>query len=198
MARFYKGVKVGSYLHDKNLFATGIAPANPGGSYSVDTVIRHVGGDTYTPCVSLTKSYGIAQTYALDGGTAFPDINNPAWVYEIQLDKNDPSINPYVVVDPIFEISRKHNDPLVPISYHHDGDHLFLIGIVDEQNHAHYASQQVLRPRGATAYAPARTPHRSEQLEAYVRVLRDAEVMFVGTVPAKCIVRKHPVYYPLP
>jgi hypothetical protein len=198
MARFYKGVKLGSYLHGRNLSATGIAPAQPGASYSVNAIIRHIGGDPLnSPCVSLTKSYGVAQAYALDSGTAYPDVHNPAWVYEIELDKNDPAVNPYLVVDPVFEISRYHNDPLVDPSYHHNGDELFLLGLVDEKRFGHYTSRAAPRPRGNT-HPSSHPPNVSEQLLTFVRALRDAEVLFVGNIPGRCIVAQHPAYYPLP
>jgi hypothetical protein len=86
MAKFYKGVGVGTFLHPKDLRIVGLAPHNPGGTYDVDAIMRHVAhGTTISPCISLTRSYGVAYDYAVNGGRAFPDASNPAYVYEIDI-----------------------------------------------------------------------------------------------------------------
>jgi hypothetical protein len=194
MARFFKGVRLGSFLHGIDLRVTGITPANPGGTYSVDMILDHILlGPNSSLCVSLTKSYGVAETYALDAGTAFPSATNPAYVYVIEMDRRNRDFHHHLLVDPIYEISRYNNDPLTSSTYHHDGDTTFLFGIVDPARMSAFSSQTAPQPKGSTYYSP-RPANRTRQLEAYVRVLRDAELLYTGTVPASCVVARHDVY----
>jgi hypothetical protein len=193
MARFFKGVPVGSYLHGVNVHATGIPPTNPGGKYDVDTIVRHIvlGATTSSPCVSLTKSYGVAEMYALGSGIAFPTPSNPAYVYEIAVNPGDPDVAPSGLVDPVCEISQSQSDPSVS-SYHHNGDRTFLLSIVDPRRFYRYGSKPSPQPKIA---ANASIPHISSfELRALVYALRDAEILVHGTIPARCIVYRHLVY----
>jgi hypothetical protein len=190
MARFFKGVRVGSYLHSRNLHAIGLGPTHPGGTYDVDTIVNHIVlGTTVSPCVSLTKSYGVAEEYARRGGTAFPTRSNPAHVYEIAINHGDPEANG--LVDPVCEISQAENDASVS-SYHHNGDRTFLLSIVDPRRFFRYGSKSSPQPRNTTNPP---IPHTSSlRLRALVYALRDAEIIFHGTIPARCIIYRHDVY----
>ena len=81
MPRFYKGVGVGTFLHLTDLRATGVNSRMPGSPYNVNTVMQHIArGTTESPCISLTRSYGVAEEYAIDASRAFPTSATPAYV----------------------------------------------------------------------------------------------------------------------
>ena len=51
-----------------------------------DRIIQHVyNGLTDSPYVSLTLSYGVAFSYALEVGTKQPTASDPAYVYEFEI-----------------------------------------------------------------------------------------------------------------
>lgn len=191
MAIFYKGVGVGTFLHGTDLRVNGLVPRRPGAAYSVNAIIQHIArGTSYSPCVSLTRSYGVAEMYALDG-RARPTQRRPAYVY--QLDIPDPSPVPLLVKDPIHEIAAANSNPLAPKSYHHDGDMTFVLGVVDPVTLGAHLTVPVRVPRGLTATAGVQ-PTLSIELEAMVRALRDAEILVVGIIPASLFVNRFDVY----
>ena len=55
MARFYKGIGVGTFLHAIELRASGISPRAPGVPYSPNALLQHIArATTLSPCISLT------------------------------------------------------------------------------------------------------------------------------------------------
>src|SRR5438034_8630637 len=130
MTVLYKGVGVGTFLHGIDLRATGLRPRMPNLPGNIDSIMRHIArGTTASPYISLTRSYGVAEGYALDAGRAFPIAAVPAYVYEIDIPSPPPS--GMVVIDPVAVVAANHTNPLIPISYHHDGTADFLLGVVD-------------------------------------------------------------------
>jgi hypothetical protein len=68
MTHFYKGVGVGTFLHPTDLRVHGIVPALPGATFNVGMAMQHVRqGPHRTPCVSITRSYAVAESYARNG-----------------------------------------------------------------------------------------------------------------------------------
>jgi hypothetical protein len=189
VARFYRAIGVGTFHHGTDLRTTGIAPRRPGGQYNPSSVMQHIArGATNSPCISLTKSYGVAEDYALNGSRAIPTISNPAYVYEIDIP--DPPPLPLLVIDPIHFIAS-HQNPLASPSYHHDGNQNFLLGVVNPTAANPSASSVVFPPGlgGAT-----RPPNLTVELEAMVYALRDAEVLLVGNLPQACVINRYDVY----
>ena len=196
MPRFYKGIGVGTFLHGADLRATGITARAAGMGYSPNALVHHIArGTTVSPCISLTRSFGVAEMYARDASRVFPTATSPAYVYGIEI--NNPAPVGVTIYDPIQQILSLHPDPLAQSSYHHDGDMNFLLGIVNPALMSAYLNAPIRQPGQSAsggAGGTARPANLSLELEALVRALRDAEVMAVGTIPASCVVERHDVY----
>ena len=145
-------------------------------------------GTTTSPYISLSRSFGVARDYALIGRTGIADPSNPGHVYEIEL--ADPLPAGLQILDPIQEIARALNSPLSTPSYHHDGDQNFVLGVIDPRNNGHLLTAPIRAPlSGATS----RAANLSEHLETLLRVLRDAEILAVGNIPATCVLNRYDV-----
>jgi hypothetical protein len=191
MALFYKGVGVGTFLHPADLRVSGISPRAPGALYDVNAAMQHIArATTNSRCVSLTKSYGVAEMYARDASRAFPTVATPAYVYHIVID--DPPPAGVEVRDPVAEVARINSNPLISPSYHHDGDMNFLLGVVNPTAMAVHLTPPIRQPPGGTG--TSRAANLSIELETFVRALRDAEVLVVGTIPATCVIDRNDVY----
>jgi hypothetical protein len=191
MPRFYKGVGVGTHLHGFDLRAVGINAQMPALPCNLNTVMNHIARATTTsPCISLTRSYGVAEEYAVDASRATPTAANPAFVYEIDIP--DPAPGGMRVIDPVIEVASGNNNPLASLSYHHDGNMDFLLGVVDPTGMVHHLGAHIRTPLGAMP--TPRPANLSIELETFVRALRDAEVLVVGAIPNTHVLIQHPVY----
>lgn len=188
--RLYKGVGLGTYLHGTNLKLTGITARNPGVPPSTSAVEQHIARGTITsPLISLTKSFGVARDYAIDGSFHPPTSANPAHVWE--LDIPDPLPPGVTLIDPVHYIAAAQQLYLLSgSSYHHDGDQRFLQFVVDPRLRA---GGHPLAPRPAGMGAPNPVT-LTIALETLVFALRDAEVLAVGNVPGSLMIFQHPVY----
>jgi hypothetical protein len=191
MPRFYKGVGAGIFLHPTDLRATGINSRMPGSPYNVNTIMQHVArGATTSPCISLTRSYGVAEEYAMGAGRAFPTSAAPAYVYEIDIP--DPPPTGVTVIDPVVEVASHINNPLASPSYHHDGDMNFLLGVVNPAAMVAYLSTPIRAPKGS---APTpRAANLSIELETLIRALRDAEVLVLHAIPNTHVINRYDVF----
>jgi hypothetical protein len=191
MARFYKGIGVGTHLHAMDLRVTGISPRMPTAAYSVNTLMQHIARATTTSCcISLTRSYGIAVWYARHGKlVSAPGM--PGHVYEIEIPDPAPLGTTVVVHDPVSEVSSSYPNPLAPSFYYHDGDSDFLLGVVNPSHMKRFLQKPVMHPPG-TAATPRR-PNLSIELETVVRALRDAEVLAEGDILPAWVLQRHDV-----
>jgi hypothetical protein len=188
MPHFYKGVRVGTVPHGIDFRVTGIQPRNPGASYSIAALMDHIAGTTHmSPLISLTRSYGVAEMYARDGALSL-STTQPSYVYVINIDDSSPS--GIIVKDPIFEVADSVKNPLVSPSYHHDGDRTFILGVANPTAMYRYLTNPAPQPPGQMA----KVPNLTRELQALVRALRDAEVLIHGSIPAACVVDRHPIY----
>jgi hypothetical protein len=105
---------------------------------------------------------------------------------------DDPPPTGVVVIDPVAQVACQSANPLVSISYQHDGDMQFLLGVVDPKNMARYRNRGVRYPRGVTA--TPRPANLTIELETLVRSLRDAEVLVVGTLQRACVINRVDVF----
>ena len=184
MPTFYKGVGVGTFWHANDPRTNGFSPRSSVPTRDVWDLMRHIAGDTISPFVSLTRSYGVAEMYARDFSRLFPTAHNPAYVYTVEL--NDPLPRGLTLHDPIVEVADLcKNDLLVPFSYHHDGDMNFLLGVVNPVGYYHHLSRAAPQPKGSVL--PPHLPHLSVVLQTLVRALRDSEAIVHGKIPADCI-----------
>jgi hypothetical protein len=191
MPRFFKGVGVGTHLHQFDLRAIGINARMPALPNDLNAVMHHIArGTTTSPCISLTRSYGVAEEYAIDASRAPPTAATPAFVYEIDIP--DPAPRGMLVIDPVVEVASGNSNPLISPSYHHDGSMDFLLGVVDPAAMVHHLGTHIRTPQGS---APGLRPaNLSLELETLVRALRDAEVLVVGAIPNTHVLIQHPVY----
>jgi hypothetical protein len=191
MPRFYKGVGVGTFLHGTDLRVSGINSRAPGASYTPTVAMHHIArATTNSPCISLSRSYGVAEMYARDASRAFPTAANPAYVYEVDIP--DPAPPGVRVLDPVNEVAALNTNPLVSISYHHDGDMNFLLGVVNPIGMVAHLMAPAKQPAGSSG--TPRPPNLSIALETFVRALRDAEVLALGPVPAALVINRFDVY----
>jgi hypothetical protein len=192
MARFFKGAGVGTYWHSHDPRAPGgLSARYPHGTKDVHAIIQHIARLTVaSPYISLTKSFGVAEAYALEWSIPAATSKIPAYVYEIDLP--DPVPQPTIVLDPIFELAQAHNNPLANITYHHDGDMNFLLGVVDRKAMSHHLWTPIRQPPGSGG--TSKPAILTQCLEAMVRALRDAEVLVIGGVPPGCVLPPHEVH----
>src|ERR1700761_5262320 len=180
----YKGVGVRTHHYPTDLRAVGIMARKAAALNHVEVEQHIARGTTNSPCISLTKSYGVARDYAMNSGFAAPTRGAPAYVYEIQIPE-DPGIK---VIDPVDYIASRNSNPLVSPSYHHDGDQNFLGSIAYPGSAT--APPVAPRPPGMTGLG-TRAPALSIQLEAIVFAIRDAEILVHGNLPAAWFVNRY-------
>src|SRR5262249_3596062 len=130
MVTLYKGAGPGTYWHSNSPYDRGFLAHNPGAQPSNASIINHIGrGVSGSPYISFTRSFGVARAYALHGcvGIAHGSDASPGYVYEIEV----PDDTICKLIDPVVEIAKDLPMPYAKISYHHDGDPNFLLGVVD-------------------------------------------------------------------
>jgi hypothetical protein len=190
MAIFYKGISPGTHWHGTNLRLTGLSPRPPGMSPSLDGLMRHIcDGTTHSCYISLSRSYGVARAYACMGRIP-PSPSNSGHVYVVEINAVSPPIA--AVIDPVAEIASQNASSLARLSYHHDGDQNFLLGVVDPTNMSHHLASPVQDPPGSAR--PPRQAHLSKELQTLVSALRDAEILVAGTIPSTCFTIRHDVW----
>lgn len=139
MATFYKGAGIGTHWHIQDSRRIGFTARAPQNTPTTKALLAHIATGTFnSPYISLTCSYAVAWDYAMNGGTDRPTGNNPAYVYEIEID--NPLSMRIELLDPIKEVARSLPDPTdvdfqeeFPY-YQHNGLPGFLLSIVDPQN----------------------------------------------------------------
>lgn len=181
MTVFYKGVGVGTHWHDNDASDLGFVPKAPEVIPSKDRLIQHIArANVASPYVSLTSSYGVAYAYAT------PTEDTPGYVYEIEL--TAPMPRGVKLVDPIREIAT--DAPALPTHppYGHDGDQKFLLGVLNREM-KELLLRNIIQPfPGVGVPRPA---NLSLELETLAYVLRDAEILVIGNIPAACILNRY-------
>ena len=187
MPIFFRGAGVGTYWQQNDARVSGFLPHMPGMNATHNRLMQHIAqATTASPYVSLTRSYGVALTYAMEG-RAPSTREDPAYIYEIELD--DPLPRGLILLDPIKEVASNVPPP-TGMPYQHDGSPSFLIGVVDPKNQSHFLSDICPQPSGATP----RPANLSTELVTIVRALRDAELLALGTIPANCVTNRIAIF----
>lgn len=191
MTHFYKGVAVGTIFHSMDLRITGVAPANAGAQFDDQMAMQHIcRSSNRSPCVSVTRSYGVAESYARTGHSP-PTPTFPGYVYVINIPDPLPFGAPQVV-DPVFVVSAQHSNPLTSPSYHHSGSQQYLLGVVSPGMHPAVLFAPAPTPRGAaSAIGP---PNLTLELQTMVWSLRDAEALILGNVPKAWVIDRLDVF----
>ena len=166
----------------------GFDAKHPGIGESTDRLIQHISRSIIdSPYISLTRSYGIAHDYAVYGRQVATK-SKPAYIYEIEIPRRPAGLR---LVDPIKEIAKCVPRPTQSMSYQHDGDRKYLLGVVSNE-YKDYREAPILRPPldGGTP----RAPNLSPELESLVFALRDAEILAVGSIPAGYVITRYEVH----
>jgi hypothetical protein len=182
MPLFFRGAGVGTYWHPANNDARvlGFTPHSPGMPRTHNRLMQHIAlTTTSSPYLSLTRSWGVALSYARNG-RAQATAADPAYIYEIELD--EPLPLGLVLLDPVREVANAVPPP-TGMAYQHDGSPDFLLGIVDPVGQQQFLTQISPQPAGGVPH-PA---NLSQELTTIVRALRDAEILAVGAIPSNCV-----------
>lgn len=185
--RFYKGVGVGTHHHHTDLRTTGLMPRTAGtlDEIAVQDHIAH--GTAYSPCISLTRSFGVARDYAMNSALAPPTRAQPAYVYELHVPE-DTKVP--LFIDPVHFIAARNADPLSSRPYQHDGDQKFL-GVVAYPLSSGGTYPLAPQPPGL---AGATHVSLSATLKTIVNAIRDAEVLVHGNIPPDWIKRRYDIF----
>jgi hypothetical protein len=189
MALLYRGAGLGTYWHTTDARLHGFTPHFPGGTPSAQTIIQHIArGSTKSPYISFSRSFGVARAYGLVGSKGIASPSSPGYVYEI--DVVDDSV--CKVLDPVKEIAGTLPQPWQSLSYQHDGQQQFILGVVDPVAMLTYLQEPCVFPPGSAG--TPRSANLSPELELLVRALRDAEVLVYGNIPTSLIRNRYDVY----
>jgi len=180
--RLYKGVGVGTFWHGLDARMTGFSSQSPGKSPSVPAMIAHIThGSPLTSFISLMRSYGVAEQYALNAGRRAPSRKVPAYVYEIDfMDSDQVSL-----IDPIPYLACLLSTSTEP---YHSGDRNLLLALIDP---VRYGSE-LLKP--VAGPLTKKLPKVSIELEALICVLRDTVILAIDRVPSQFILGRHEIY----
>jgi hypothetical protein len=174
----FKGAAPGTYWRLNDPTVRGFqAPGTlaPG----VPTMITHIttASASSSPYLSFTASFAVAHSYASAGATA----STPGAIYEVD-------VTGLGVVDPIRSISGhsafRPNSQL-PLPSHHDGGQDLILGVAASHLHG---SVLITPPVTANTHVP-NPPIVTTDFRALVYALRDAEVLVLAPVAARCIRR---------
>jgi hypothetical protein len=187
MAIFYRGAGVGTWWHKNDPRHSGFTPQASGMPPGLDRLMAHIShGTKDSPYVSLTRSYGVARSYALKAGHIPPTPTSPALVWEIEL--TDPLPAGLTLYDPVQVVAAEVPTPTSGNPYQHDGAQNTLIALIDTSQ-ASLLKEPCPMPRGCNPPHPL--PHISTHIRAIVFALRDAELLALGTIPRHCIRARH-------
>lgn len=132
MATFYKGAGVGSYWHIHDSRKIGFTSREPDRNPTTEVLIEHIAtGTLYSPYISVTRSYAVAWNYAMAGVVDIPTDDNPAFIYEIEIDNSSPT--DIKLIDPIKEVAKSFLEPIDVYSqqeysfYQHNGLQSYLL-----------------------------------------------------------------------
>ena len=95
------------------------------------------------------------------------------------------------LIDPVKEIASILPNISSSISYQHDGEQEFLLGVVDpiRMTSCFTAPIRIL-PRGYGS----RPPNLALELHTLVNAIRDAEILATGNVPSALVNLRHDVW----
>lgn len=192
MPIFYRGAGINSYWYFNNPQDSGFTARAPGTQPTTNRLMQHIARGTITsPFISLTRSYAVAWHYAVFNGREVPTPNNPAYVYEIEI--NAPLPVGLKLLDPIKEVAQGLPIPTsMSPPYQHDGLPDFLLGVVNPRNMQHFLAPHP--PQLPSSEGTPRPPNLTLELETLVRALRDAEILAQGIIPSTYVQNRFEVY----
>ena len=175
MATFYKGAGVGTHWHANDSRQIGFTARAPEANPSTEALIHHIASGTHnSPYISLTRSYAVAWHYAVFNSKREPTKENPAYIYELEIDDSLPhGLN---ILDPAREVV--HTLPQ-PLAWNY-GPNIYIYNYLEGQ---------------ATNPIKDSSPNVELQLIALTFAQRDAEVLIHGYIPPFCIKHRFEVEF---
>ncbi len=188
----YRGAGIGSYWYVHNPAETGFTARAPRASPTPERLMQHISrGTGNSPFISLTRSYAVARHYAMLISTRTPTPQDPAYVYEVEIEF--PLLSGLQLLDPVKVVAQALPDIASPgPPYQHDGIPNFLLGVVDSENMREFLEKHA--PQPPSSEGTPRPPNLSIELETLVRALRDAEILALGIIPAVCVKNCFDIY----
>ena len=102
MPIFYRGAGINTYWYLNDPIVRGFTARAPGITASPFQQMHHIARSTVnSPFISLTRSYAVAWDYAILSSEREPTSNDPAYVYEIEIE--DPLPLGLQLLDPVQE-----------------------------------------------------------------------------------------------
>ena len=194
MPYFYRGAGVGTYWHTNNAQLDGFLARRPTEEPSRYLTIRHIqNGSDFDPYIFLTRSYEVAEAYAFAWSRERPTESVPAYVYEIYVDRSDEETGAVKLIDPVVEIVRQWPEPVEDSTFHHDGGQDFLHAVIDPVRFRNVFERPY--KQAPPAQGTPRQPLLRAELEAMTRTLRDAEILAVRSIPARCVKNRFQIVY---
>lgn len=197
MATYYKGAGVGSHWHIHDSRKIGFTARSSERNPTTDVLIEHIATSTLnSPYISLTRSYAVAWDYAMIGETDRPTPDNPAYIYEIEINNSSPS--DIKLIDPIKEVAQSFLEPLEVNTpeeysyYQHNGLQSYLLGVVNPQEMDRYLFGRLPAPPGPGTEYPLQP---KTQLKTLINTLRDAEILILGDIPRSCVKNRFDVTF---
>ena len=192
MAIFYRGAGINTYWYLNDPMEQGFIARAPGMTSTTTRQMLHIARSTVnSPFVSITRSYGVAWRYAMVSSERVPTPEDPAYIHEIEIQEPlPPGVH---LVDPVKDVAQMLPSPTSPgPPYQHDGLPDFLLGIVEPERMGNFLTQYAMQPPASEG--TPRPPNLTIELETLVRVLRDAEILAHGIIPATCVKNSFDVY----
>jgi hypothetical protein len=180
----YKGAGPGTHWWTNDPRTCGGFFCPPGHPASPTAVTSHITVASHpSPYLSFTTSYAVAVEYALVGPSGSATVANPGYVYVV-----DPSVAPLTIVDPVLEIATGQQTAS-RWSTEHDGGPDLVLGIAARGIHG----AALIHPPRRRGTSLPRPPSVSNELNALIFSLRDAEILIAGPVPPACVIGRDPV-----
>lgn len=188
MAILYKGAGPGTHWWQNNPQQHGgfrSAPSARG--MSPGAAVLHVTAYSHpSPFVSLTASFAVAREYALSGPAGVATRARPGFVYVVDTARASVRLR-----DPIRLIAGAQPSLATVttcLATHHDGGSDLILGVASPRLHGPVLTTPPRRIRGGR-----NAPQVTQEFQALVFALRDAEVLAQSVAPA-CIVNQVPVW----
>jgi hypothetical protein len=178
----YKGAGPGTYWHLNNPklnggFTAGLVPATP------NAILRHITRySAPSPYLSFTTSFAVAREYALSGPAGVATVATPGYVYE--LDLSSLLVAP-TLIDPVIAIAAASNGLF---SHRHDGAQNLILEV--SQGYMSNGRLSLAPQAGGQSTLPA----VSQDLNALIFAIRDAEILVAGNVLSGALVNVHSVF----
>lgn len=187
MATFYKGAGPGTHwwMNDPRAAPTGSGSGFTCAAWpmTIDAIVRHITAYSHpSPFLSFSQSFAVAREYALVGPAGKASASAPGYVYEVELDLDDPA---FVHYHPVKEIGGQSHQ----LRHLHDGGSDLILAIAAPSQFRSVLMSVPPRVSHTNQYPPVIT----QELRALIFSLRDAELL-THAVSAVCIRNRHSVY----